>query len=56
MLVLSDNALNNAEKDYKAIQELRDNTLHTLEVSEPEEHSSHVEQYEGAGDGQDALG
>ena len=61
VLVFSENVSGNRdkaniiEKDYKVIEELRE-TLHSLDVSEAEEHLPHVEQHEGAGDGDDAGG
>ena len=48
--------VNIIQKDYKVIEEFGDKTLHSLAVSEAEEHFPHVEQYEGAGDGDYLFG
>ena len=63
VLVFSENASDTRDiadisgEDYTIIQEISDNTFHSLAVSEAEEHHGHhVELYEGAGDGEDAVG
>ena len=63
VLVFSENASDTRDianisiQDYKVIEEISDNALHSPAVSEAEEHHGpHVEQYEGAGDGDYAIG
>ena len=55
VLVFSENA-SDTRDIVNNIEELRDQTCYSLAVSEAEEHFPHVEQYEGAGDGDYAVG